>query len=127
LVPTGNRALSVSALDDDRAGAQSNLSSRAGSWRPLYELLAHTGLRIGEALGLTWADIDHANGLINVHRQLDRHRRHAPAPLKTPSSRREVVLAPGIGKLLREHWLASRYKDDAMGGTTSSLTNTRSW
>ena len=76
--------------------------------RPLFEFLAYTGLRIGEALGLTWADVDFDTGLIRVHRQLSRDRKHAL--LKTPAARREVVLAPGVGKLLREMWLASHHK-----------------
>jgi integrase len=74
-------------------------------------LLAYTGLRIGEALGLTWADVDHQAGLIRVHRQLSRHREHAP--LKTEAGRREVILAPALAKSLRERWLASRYKGPA--------------
>ena len=78
--------------------------AHARSHRPLFEFLAYTGLRIGEALGLTWADIDYDAGLIRVHRQLNRHRQHAP--LKTAAGRREVVLAPGVAKLLRERWLA---------------------
>jgi integrase len=65
-------------------------------------------LRIGEALGLTWADIEHEADLIRVHRQLSRHRDHAP--LKTDAGRREVILAPALAKSLRERWLASRYK-----------------
>ena len=82
--------------------------AHAGPQRPLFELLAYTGLRIGEALGLTWADIDFDAALIRVHRQLTRHRVHGP--LKTPAGRREVVLAPAVAKLLRERWLASSFK-----------------
>jgi integrase len=82
--------------------------AHAEAHRPVFEFLAYTGLRIGEALGLTWADIDFDAGLIRVHRQLNRHRQHAP--LKTPAGRREVVLAPGVAKLLRERWLATQYK-----------------
>jgi integrase len=79
-----------------------------GGYRLLFEFLAYTGLRIGEALGLTWADIDHDAGLIRVHRQLSRQREHTK--LKTEAGRREVILAPALAKGLREHWLASRYK-----------------
>jgi integrase len=82
--------------------------AHAGGRRPLLEFLAYTGLRIDEALGLTWADIDHDNALIRVHRQLTRDREHGP--LKTEASKREVILAPAIGKLLREQWLASSFK-----------------
>ena len=82
--------------------------AHAGPRRPLFEFLAYTGLRIGEALGLTWADIDYDAGVVRVHRQLTRKRVHGP--LKTEAGRREVVLAPAIGKLLRERWLASPFK-----------------
>jgi integrase len=68
-------------------------------------------VRIGEALGLTWADIDHRAGLIRVHRQLSRQRQHAP--LKTEAGRREVVLAASLARRLREHRLASRYKQSS--------------
>ena len=84
------------------------LLDHACSYRPLFELLAYTGLRIGEALGLTWADIDHEAGLIRVHRQLGRDRRHAR--LKTEASKREVVLAPALARLLRERRLATLHK-----------------
>ena len=84
------------------------LLEHAGNHRLLFEFLAHTGLRIGEALGLTWADIDHDNGLIRVHRQLSRQREHAP--LTTEAGRREVILAGPLARRLREHRLANRYK-----------------
>ena len=89
---------------DDLAG----LLDHAGPYRFLFEFLAHTGLRIGEALGLCWGDIDLDGAVIRVHRQLSRHRLHAP--LKTPAGRREVMVAPGLVNRLREHWLASPYK-----------------
>jgi integrase len=74
--------------------------ARARPWREAVESCG--------ALGLTWADIDHDNALIRVHRQLTRRREHAP--LKTEAGTREVVLAPAIAKLLRERWLASSFK-----------------
>jgi integrase len=84
------------------------LLDHAYSYRLVFELLAFTGLRIGEALGLTWADIDHDAGLIRVHRQLSRHHEHAP--LKTEAGKREVILAPALAKQLREHRLATLHK-----------------
>jgi integrase len=84
------------------------LLAAAGSYRFMFEFLALTGVRIGEALGLCWADIDFAAGVLRVHRQLSRDRAHRP--LKTEAGRREVVLAPAIAKLLRQHWLASPHK-----------------
>ncbi len=84
------------------------LLAHPGRHQPILVFLAHTGLRIGEALGLTWADIDFQAGLIRVHRQLSRQRTHAR--LKTDAGRREVILAPTLAKSLREQWLASHHK-----------------
>jgi integrase len=50
-------------------------------------------------------------GLIRVHRQLSRQREHAP--LKTEAGRREVILAGPLARRLREHRLASRYKQSS--------------
>jgi integrase len=89
-------------------GDLAKVLDRAGTHRPLFELLAYTGLRIGEALGLTWADVDYERSVIRVHRQLSRYREHAR--LKTESANREVLLAPAMVRLLREQWLASPFK-----------------
>jgi integrase len=81
---------------------------RSGSHRQLFEFLAYTGLRIGEALGLTWADVDFERNVVRVHRQLSRYRVHAR--LKTDAARREVLLAPAIVRLLGQRWLESPFK-----------------
>jgi integrase len=74
----------------------------------LFAFLAHTGLRIGEGLGLQWGDIDYDQHLIRVHQQLGRDRKLTT--LKTPASRREVVLGKVLATQLREHRLASPHK-----------------
>jgi integrase len=74
--------------------ALARVLDRAGSYRPVLELLGFTGLRVGEALGLTWADADFEAGLFSVHRQLTRYWEHAR--LKTEASRRQIVLAPAM-------------------------------
>lgn len=49
------------------------LAAAAGSrYQPLLELLVHTGLRRGEALGLKWRDIDLAAGTLRVRGTLSR-------------------------------------------------------
>ena len=50
------------------------------SWRPLFDVLAHTGLRIGEAQALVRSDL--TNELIEVRKG------------KTPKARRSVPIAP---------------------------------
>jgi integrase len=59
-------------------------------YRCLFELLLTSGLQIGEALGLTAADLDHDRNLIYVRQQLNRHK--VRDQLKTPSSERVIDL-----------------------------------
>jgi integrase len=69
----------------------------------LVRLLALTGLRLGEALGLRWQDVDLDAGLLYV-RQVRKQRETALFGLpKTERSRRVVDLAPGLIDALREH------------------------
>jgi integrase len=89
-------------------GDLAKVLDRSGSYRPLFEVLAYTGLRIGEALGLTWADVDFDRNVLRVHHQLSRYREHAR--LKTNAANREVLLAPAIIRLLREKWVGSPFK-----------------
>jgi integrase len=78
------------------------------SLHALISVLLFAGLRISEALGLTWDDLDFSEGFIRVRKQLDR-RRQRVAP-KTSESERDVVLVPQLGKILREHRIATRFK-----------------
>jgi integrase len=83
--------------------------SHSGSMRPLFELMAYTGLRIGEARGLRWSDVDVEAGLLRVHRQLDLS--GLPRRVKTPAARREIVLAASVIELLTLHRLRSTYRN----------------
>ncbi len=49
-------------------------TSRETRWHPLWVLLGTTGLRIGEALGLKWSDVDLLAGRLQVRRALQRQR-----------------------------------------------------
>lgn len=74
--------------------------------RILVETALFSGLRISELLGLTWADIDFTDGLIQVRAQLSRPHRGEPArrvPTKTPASVREVPLVPQLSDRLAAH------------------------
>jgi len=76
-------------------------------YRQIVATAAGLGTRLGETLGLTWADVDLEMGTVAVRWQANR--RGERVPLKTTRSSR-VIEAPGslIG-LLREHKLASSY------------------
>jgi integrase len=76
-----------------RAEIERLLDACPSRGRILVETALFSGLRISELLGLTWADIDFAAGLIRVRAQLSRPHRGEPARRvapKTPASVREV-------------------------------------
>jgi integrase len=66
--------------------------------RCLLELLLTTGLRIGEALGLTIGDLDREHSLIRIEAQLGRD--GSRTPLKTPESRRTIDIPPELMRRL---------------------------
>lgn len=72
------------------------------TFRPVAATCAYAGLRISEALGLTWADADFKAKQINVRRQL-----HPDGTIrnvtKTTASKAEVPLLPALERKLREH------------------------
>lgn len=47
-----------------------------GFGRTVLTLLSFTGLRVGEALGLQWGDVEFATGRLFVRRQLDAPSQH---------------------------------------------------
>jgi integrase len=97
-------------LDRDDIGKL--IDGTAPDHRPLITTLIFCGLRISEALGLTWADVDFDAGTLRVDRQLDDQTRERVEP-KTPNAIRSVVLAPFMVKVLAEHRLFSKFSTDS--------------
>ncbi|MFF4114004.1 tyrosine-type recombinase/integrase [Streptomyces sp. NPDC001714] len=70
----------------------------------LWLLLVSTGLRRGEALALTWEDIDLKNGQVRVHRNVQRIRRELIfGTPKTTRSIRKVSLPKACVRALVQH------------------------
>ena len=71
---------------------------------PLWVVLGTTGLRLGEALGLSWDDVNIGSGRVVVRRGLQRQRRAGKVfvPLKTARSYRTVVLTRRAVEALRD-------------------------
>lgn len=70
---------------------------------PLWVLILTTGLRVSEALGLGWADVDLAGGTLTVKRQLVRRGGAWDVDLpKTRKSRRTILLTPVAVEALAE-------------------------
>ena len=99
------------------AEARSLLDAAIGDrLEALYAITLTLGLRRGEALGISWSDIDLDSGLVHVRRQLRRERLPVEGQqesgrrtqlvlrdLKTKRSRRTLHLTPALDGLLRSH------------------------
>lgn len=70
----------------------------------LYVLLVSVGLRVGEALGLTWADLDLKAGTAQIRQQLCEVRGKIwLAEPKTAVARRKIDLPQVTAQALRDH------------------------
>jgi integrase len=78
-------------------------------WRLFFTFLAHSGLRIGEAIALTWGDIDFGKRRLHVRRRLYRGRLDIP---KSRYGKRVIPLSEGLSQAL---WrLRGSSPDDAL-------------
>ena len=77
------------------------LAALPEEWRLFYEFLAHTGLRISETVGLTWANVELGErARVLVREQLYEGERKR---LKSGNGRRDVPLAGGMAERLLAH------------------------
>jgi integrase len=74
-------------------------------YEAIYHLAITTGMRQGELLGLSWADIDWASGRLSVRRQLQRITGSGfeLSEPKTSAGRRTIQLGQGTLNALRRH------------------------
>jgi integrase len=113
-LPVGRNKTSARVLEAEDVNRL--IEATPERYRVLISLLAFTGVRISEALGLTWADVDLETGTVKISRQLSRAKRGQPAtriPLKTDAAKREIDLAPKMVQALRVHKFASHHKGDS--------------
>src|SRR5919204_3762694 len=85
----------ILALDEMQALLQ---EADTEQYRALFELLLTSGLRIGEALGLSVADLDAKHSVIRVEYQLGRD--GSRTPLKTEESIRAIDIPPALMRRL---------------------------
>lgn len=79
------------------------VAAQRSRYRPLFELLVHTGLRRGEALGLAWADVDLAERTLRVRGTLIRIEGELRvAEPKSAKSRRTVPISEPALEVLRQ-------------------------
>lgn len=79
------------------------LEARPDEWRLFFELLAHTGVRISEALELRWAEVKWTEARLRVRRQIYRGVVGQP---KSRFGKRDIPLSPRMLDELRsrEGW-----------------------
>jgi integrase len=103
----GVRLPAAASLEDDDQQAKALtrieltlvLAALPAAWRLFFEFLTHTGLRISEAIGLTWADVDLGKTpRIRVREQVYEGERQR---LKSKHSRRAIPLSSGMAERLR--------------------------
>lgn len=80
------------------------------AYRDVLAFLAGSGCRVGEALGLTWGDIDFAAGTARITAQLDRNGQRVP--LKTRNARRTLDLPRSLVERLKRRKLSSAHSSD---------------
>jgi integrase len=78
---------------------------------PLVLLLFRTGVRIGEAMALKWADVDFNSRFIHVQRGLSRMKIQTPKSGKT----RRVDMSPQLAEALLAHRKECKEKGLALG------------
>ena len=76
------------------------LKAKAPRYVALFRTMTFTGLRLGEALGLEWGDIDWHGKFVTVQRSSSQGRLTTP---KSETSLRRVNLSPEMIEVLREH------------------------
>jgi integrase len=84
----------VKALAPDELAAL--LDAMPDAWRPFFEFLAETGLRVGEAVEVRWSDVDLGGRWLTVGRRYYRGRVGLPKGRKT----RRVPLSPRVARSL---------------------------
>lgn len=76
------------------------IASSHGSWRVLWLVMAYAGLRIGEALGLKWGDVDLEQGVLLIRRAATAGDLLAP---KTSTSVATIPILPRLRDALDEY------------------------
>jgi integrase len=90
----------VKALSEDEL--RRLLDETPPAWRLFFEFLAHSGLRIGEAIALRWSDVDFDRRRVSVERRFYRGTFDRP---KSKYGRRKVPLSEGMARDLEARWL----------------------
>lgn len=114
--------------DEERAIKQSAVA-KPPFWLFAY-LLLYTGLRRGEALALTYADIDRKDNVIHITKKLNYAGGTRPRLehfLKSENGTRIIPLLPQLAEVLPRNRVGLIFPDDEDGGYMRAGYLTRNW
>lgn len=105
--------------------AETRKNIKYSTYFTLY-LIAVTGLRFAEVMGLTWDDIDFNKGIISINKSFDYSNTQKFVPTKNPQSVRQIPIDKNTVDLLKEYRY-NYYQKNKLGqicyGTSNSYTN----
>jgi integrase len=104
----------------------SEAKSRSPNY-PLYLFLVGTGVRVGEAMGLTWRDVALGDGVVCITQALQRNGGggYTLAEPKTANSRRTITLPPEVAEELRRVLARQRVERKKRGDCETGVQCTR--
>lgn len=89
-------------------------AAQESKYRNVFMVMLHTGMRISEALGLTWDNVDMSTGMVKVTGQLERKRSNIDRMLKasTKSHKQRVMVVPAfvVGFFQSQRAVQEEYK-----------------
>ena len=113
--PDKRRALSVA--EEQRFLDFLRSSEQYRHWYPVFALMLGTGLRVGEAVGLRWCDIDFEANVIDINHTLVYYR-HAVngcyCNIHTPKTRNGIRRVPMMN-MVKDALLQEKHRQDQAG------------
>lgn len=90
--------------------------AREHRFYPIFMLIAHCGLRRGEAVGLRWQDVDAVSGVIDIRQQIvQRGWQIEVARTKSKAGDRTVFAVPAVLETLKAERAAQQRRRQEMG------------
>ena len=78
-------------------------ATKATKWRPLFYVLAFTGMRIGEAVALEWSDFDPGAATLTVRQSAVKVGKKWSVNSTKNGRQRKVTLPKGVVSILEDH------------------------
>lgn len=101
-----------------------NTSNKYQRFRPVFTVMLHTGMRVGEVTGLQWSDIDLEKGFINISKTLVYYSKGKGKgnkyAMNTPKTNAGVRKIPIIDKV-REAFIMERDLQNVFGITCEDM------